>query len=131
VCVRVQQNILNAENKIDKIFVDEVETLWREKPLRGSQTQEFHYPKTKQITKHSYSQTHCSSHTFNYNKKHIVNTSQPSLLLEGVFDVSFTLGPAPKIDFTLTIEHTLATAWELADLQFSLNTLFKHYGIQY
>jgi hypothetical protein len=55
-CVRVQQNILNAENKRDKIFVDEVETLWIEKPLRGSQTQENHYPKTKQITKHSYSQ---------------------------------------------------------------------------
>jgi hypothetical protein len=27
VCVRMQQNILNAENKRDKIFVDEVETL--------------------------------------------------------------------------------------------------------
>jgi len=38
VCVRVQQNILNVENKRDKIFVDEVEILWREKPLRGSQT---------------------------------------------------------------------------------------------
>jgi len=56
VCVCVQQNILNAEFKEDKIFVDEVETLWREKPLRGSQTQEIHYPKTKQVTKHSYSQ---------------------------------------------------------------------------
>jgi len=55
VCVRVQQNILNAEKK-DKIFVDEVETLWREKPLRDNQTQKFHYPKTKQVTKHSYSQ---------------------------------------------------------------------------
>jgi hypothetical protein len=30
--------------------------------------------------------THCSSHTFNYNTKPIVNASQPSLLLEGVFD---------------------------------------------
>jgi hypothetical protein len=56
VCVCVQQNILNAENKRDKIFVDEVETLKREKPLWGSQTQEIHYPKTKQVTKHSYSQ---------------------------------------------------------------------------
>jgi len=56
VCIRVQQNILNAENKWDKIFVDEVKTLWREKPLRGSQTQEIHYPKTNQFTKHSYSQ---------------------------------------------------------------------------
>jgi hypothetical protein len=32
VCVCVQQNILNAEFKEEKIFVDEVETLWREKP---------------------------------------------------------------------------------------------------
>jgi hypothetical protein len=30
--------------------------------------------------------TYCSSHTFNYNTKPIVNSSQPSLLLEGVFD---------------------------------------------
>jgi hypothetical protein len=42
-CVCVQQNILNAEFK-------EVEILWREKPLRGSQTQEIHYLKTKQVT---------------------------------------------------------------------------------
>jgi hypothetical protein len=27
VCVRVQQNILNAENKRDKIFVNKVKTL--------------------------------------------------------------------------------------------------------
>jgi hypothetical protein len=27
VCVRVQQNILNAKNKREKIFVDEVENL--------------------------------------------------------------------------------------------------------
>jgi hypothetical protein len=30
-----------------KIFVDEVETQFREKPLRGSQTQEFHYSEDK------------------------------------------------------------------------------------
>jgi hypothetical protein len=30
--------------------------------------------------------TYCSSHTFNYNTKPIVNAFQPSLLLEGVFD---------------------------------------------
>jgi len=29
------------------IFVDEVETQLREKPLRGSQTQEFHYSEDK------------------------------------------------------------------------------------
>jgi hypothetical protein len=44
---------------------------------------------------------------------------------------SFTLGLTPKIDFTRTIEHTLATARELVDIQFSLNTLSKHYGILY
>jgi hypothetical protein len=30
--------------------------------------------------------TYCSSHTFNYNTKSIVNASQPSLLLEVAFD---------------------------------------------
>jgi hypothetical protein len=30
--------------------------------------------------------TYCSSHTFNYNMKPIVNAFQPSLILEGVFD---------------------------------------------
>jgi hypothetical protein len=29
---------------------------------------------------------YCNSYTFNYNMKPIVNASQPSLLLEGVFD---------------------------------------------
>jgi hypothetical protein len=44
---------------------------------------------------------------------------------------SFTLGPTPKIDFTRNKEHTPALARELADLQFFLNTLSKHYGILY
>jgi hypothetical protein len=33
--------------KDTKIFVDEVETQLREKPLRGSQTQDIHYSKDK------------------------------------------------------------------------------------
>jgi hypothetical protein len=86
VYVCVQQNILNAEFKEDKIFVDEVETLWREKPLWGNQTQEIHYPKTKKLQSTRTHKTHCSSHTFNYNTKPIMNASQPILLLEGVFD---------------------------------------------
>jgi hypothetical protein len=44
---------------------------------------------------------------------------------------SFTLGILLKIDFTRTVEHTLATASELADLQISLKTIFKHYIILY
>jgi aspartyl/asparaginyl beta-hydroxylase (cupin superfamily) len=47
VCVCVQQNILNEENKRDKIFVDEVETQWREKPFLGSQTHNIHYTEDK------------------------------------------------------------------------------------
>jgi hypothetical protein len=51
--------------------------------------------------------------------------------LKGSLMDSFTLRPTPKIDFTWTVRHTLATARELADLWFSLNTLSKHYGILY
>jgi cytochrome oxidase assembly protein ShyY1 len=39
----VQQNIKCGIKGDKEIFVDEVETQLREKPLRGSQTQEFHY----------------------------------------------------------------------------------------
>jgi hypothetical protein len=43
----VCNKILNAEFKGDKYFVDEVETQSREKPLRGSQTQDIHYLEDK------------------------------------------------------------------------------------
>jgi hypothetical protein len=49
-CVRVQQNILHAENKRDNIFVDEVEIQCREKLLQGSQTQDIHYTEDKAST---------------------------------------------------------------------------------
>jgi hypothetical protein len=39
--------ILNVEFKGDKYFLDEVETQLREKPLRGSQTQDIHYSEDK------------------------------------------------------------------------------------
>jgi hypothetical protein len=41
------KKILNAEFKGDKYFVDEVETQLREKPSRGSQTQDIHYSEDK------------------------------------------------------------------------------------
>jgi hypothetical protein len=43
----VCNKILNAEFKGDKYFVEEVETQLREKPLRGSQTQDIHYSADK------------------------------------------------------------------------------------
>jgi len=87
VCIPVQQNILNVENKKDKIFVDEVKTLWKEKTLWGNQTQDIYYT----VDKASYKTLvliylWCSSHTFNSNTKPIVNASQPSLLPKGVFN---------------------------------------------
>jgi hypothetical protein len=60
--------------------------MWREKPLRGSKTQELHYPKKSKLQSTRTHKTYCSSHTFNYNTKPMVNVSQPSLILEGVFD---------------------------------------------
>jgi hypothetical protein len=40
---------IKAQRKVNdtRIFVDEVETQLREKPLRSSQTQEFHYSEDK------------------------------------------------------------------------------------
>jgi hypothetical protein len=43
----VCNKILNAEFKGDKYFVDEVETQLRDKPLRGSQTQDINYSEDK------------------------------------------------------------------------------------
>jgi hypothetical protein len=42
----VQQNI-KCGIKGDKYFVDEVKTQLREKPFRGSQTQDIHYSEDK------------------------------------------------------------------------------------
>jgi hypothetical protein len=47
-----------------QIFVDEVENQSREKPLRGSQTQEFHYSEDKARYKIvTLTLTRCSGHT--------------------------------------------------------------------
>jgi hypothetical protein len=76
VCVRVQKNILNAKNKRDKIFVDEVKTLLREKPLWDSQTQDIHYTEDKaSYTTLVLTYLWCNSHNFNFDTKSIVNGS--------------------------------------------------------
>jgi hypothetical protein len=43
----VCNKILKAKIKGDKYFVNEVETQLREKPFRGSQTQDIHYLEDK------------------------------------------------------------------------------------
>jgi hypothetical protein len=89
-------------------------------------------PKTKLVTRHSY------LHTSDAVVIHLTLTRSPSWTLpnqvsylKGSSIESFTLGSTPKIDFTRNKKHTPATARELADLQFSLNILSKHYGILY
>jgi hypothetical protein len=47
VCVECATKITMRKVNNTQIFVDEVETQSREKPLRGSQTQEFYYSEDK------------------------------------------------------------------------------------
>jgi hypothetical protein len=47
VCNSVQQKLTMRKIKDTKIFVDEVETQLREKPLQGNQTQDIHYSEDK------------------------------------------------------------------------------------
>jgi hypothetical protein len=63
----VQQNI-KCGIKRDKYFVDEVETQLREKPLRGSQTQDIHYSEYKASYKViALTYPWCSGRTLNSN----------------------------------------------------------------
>jgi hypothetical protein len=47
VCVLRVKNIVKAEFKRHKYFLNEVETQLRKKPLSGSQTQDIHYLEDK------------------------------------------------------------------------------------
>jgi hypothetical protein len=47
VCAKSAKKITMLKLNNTHTFVDEVETQSREKPLRGSQTQEFHYSEEK------------------------------------------------------------------------------------
>jgi hypothetical protein len=47
----VCNKISNVEFKGDKYFVNEVKTQLKEKPLRGSQTQDIHYLEDKASSK--------------------------------------------------------------------------------
>jgi hypothetical protein len=51
VCDQCVTKYLNAKFKEDRYFVNEVETQLREKPLWGSQNQEFHYSVDKTSNK--------------------------------------------------------------------------------
>jgi len=100
--------------------------MWREKPLRGSQTQDIHYIENKASYKTlvlTYPYAVVIPLTLARSPSWML-TNQVSYLKGSSMD-SFTLGLIPKIDFTQTVEHTSAATWELADLRFSLNTFLS------
>jgi hypothetical protein len=103
-----------------RIFVNEVDTQLREKPLRGSQTQDIHYSEDKARYKIV---------TLTYTPDVVVVpcslTCNPTRTLpnqvsylKGSSMESFTLGPIPKIDFSCS-----AATTHLQRLQRKLNKL--------
>jgi hypothetical protein len=78
---------LNTEFKEDRYFVNEVETHLREKPLRGNQTQDFHYSEDKTSNK-ALTLTYplCNGHTVHSDVYLYTNTSQSGLEPQGVFN---------------------------------------------
>jgi hypothetical protein len=101
-CVQSSVNKNQAQRKIkDIVFVDEVETQSREKPLRGSQTREFYYSEDE--ARYKIVTLTCTdavvipcSLTCNPTR---APPNQVSYL-KGSSMESFTLGRIPKIDFT-------------------------------
>lgn len=78
---------LNAKFKEDRYFVNEVKTQLREKPLQGSQTQDFHYSEDKTSNKAlTLTCPLCSGHYVHSDVYLYTNASQPGLLLKGVFN---------------------------------------------
>jgi hypothetical protein len=102
VCKVCNKNI-NAEIKNNtQIFVDEVETQSREKSLQGSQTQEFHYSEDEaryKIVTLTCTDAVVIPCSLTCNQTQTL-PNQVSYL-KGSSMESFTLGPTPKIDFSL------------------------------
>jgi hypothetical protein len=95
---------IKAQRKINdtQIFVDEVETQSREKPLRGSQTQEFHYSENKARYKIvTFTCTDAVVVPCSLTCNPTRTLSNQVTYLKGSSMESFTLGPTPKIDFSL------------------------------
>jgi hypothetical protein len=72
--------------KKTNILLTKWKLLSREKPFRGSQTQEIYYSEDKASYKAVVLITRCSSRTFNSDMYLYVNASQPDLLFEWVFN---------------------------------------------
>jgi len=84
-----------------------VETLWREKPLRGSQTHEIYYSEDKVSYKAvalTYPYAMVVPWTLMCNPTR--TPSNQVTYLKGSLMESFTLGPTPKIDFNFSTATT-------------------------
>jgi len=97
----VCSKILNAEFKWDKYIVDEVETQLREKQLRGSQTQDFHYSEDKASYK-AVALTYPDAVVVPWTLTCTYTRTPPNQVsyLKGSSMESFTLGLLSKIYFT-------------------------------
>jgi len=106
VCEQCATKITMQKVNNTQIFVDEVETQSREKPLRGSQTQEFHYSeeearyKIVTLTRTDAVVVPCSL-TCNPTRTLPTQVSY----LKGSSMESFILGPIPNIDFRCRAAH--------------------------
>jgi hypothetical protein len=127
VCEQCVTKYQSAKFKWEKYFVKEVETQLREKSLRGSQTQEFHYSEDKASNKVV---------TLTYPDATIVpctRTRNPTWTLpnqvsylKGSSIDFFNLGMLSKLDFTRTRTTHRASLSELANIQnFYLHTNSK------
>jgi hypothetical protein len=102
VCKVCNKNINTEIKKNTQIFVDEVETQLRENPLRGSQTQEFHYSEDEaryKIVTLTCTDAVVVPCSLTCNPTRML-PNQVSYL-KGSSMESFILGPTPKIDFSL------------------------------
>jgi hypothetical protein len=101
VCALVCNKISQCGIKRDIYFVDEMETQLREKPLQGSQTQDFHYSEDKaryKVVTLTYPDAVVVPCSLMCNQTRTL-PNQVSYLKRSSME-SFILGPSPKIDFS-------------------------------
>jgi len=86
---------LNAKNKKTRYLLTKWKLCEEKNHFGAAKPRNSTIQKQSKLQSTRTHKTYCSSHTFNYNTKPIVNASQPSLLLEGVFDGSIYLRVIP------------------------------------
>jgi hypothetical protein len=77
---------LNAENKKTRYLLTKWKLCEEKNHSGAAKPRHSTIQKQNKLENTRTHKTYYSSHTFNYNTKPIVNASQPSLVLEGVFD---------------------------------------------